>query len=182
MALVTPPDWDRPISVFWRRPGLNLEGGTDISLRSITPHLVRSRLKVFANVLVDQRQSLAIHNVTGKCQARRARGKMHCGSIHFGFCKAVEETRRDDVRSRIERLETERIGKPQAIQSSNESLDEGSKEPQTVKSYDSSLPGSSPQKSTLFIPVIRKAPEKHVSVKVEVGIMYMHAQCIPRGD
>lgn len=108
--------WDKSstnsnTAAFWRKHQ-HRDMVSDTSLRSITPHIVRSRLTLFGNVLVDQKHALAIHNVHKKCTIHRSGGLSgsagDCGSVHFGFCKAIEEQRQKDldVKSHIERFES----------------------------------------------------------------------------
>ena len=98
-------------AAFWRKHK-DREMVADTSLRSITPHIVRSRLTLFGNVLVDQKHALAIHNVHKKCTIHQSGGLSgstgDCGAVHFGFCRAIEEQRQKDldVKSHIERFES----------------------------------------------------------------------------
>jgi len=98
----------RSKTVFWRKQ--HSDTGADISLRSITPHIVRSRLLLFGNVLVDQKRARAIHNIRSRCTIHRPAEldskPSHCGSIHFGFCKALREQHEKlDVKSHVEKFE-----------------------------------------------------------------------------
>lgn len=123
--------WDGK-GLFWRR---QQEALADASLRSITPHIVRSRLTLFGNVLVDQKHALAVHNVHRKCTIHDGLGRLgNCGSIHFGFCKSVEQpkTKEPDVKTRVERLESELKSsgsQPSTTSSSQTSRNKKQKEP-----------------------------------------------------
>lgn len=99
--------WDSPGAALWRQA--KDMAVTDSSLRSITPHIVRSRLLLFGNVLVDQRHSLAIHNIRKECTIHNGLSRpKDCGSIHYGFCRAVEEPKAPviDVKSQINKIES----------------------------------------------------------------------------
>lgn len=92
-----PGTWEQPAkaAVFWKKQK-DVAGGSgvssDSSLRSITPHTVRSRLTLFSNVIVDQSHSLAIHNIRKQCTIHHGLGRpSNCGSVHYGFCQAIPE-------------------------------------------------------------------------------------------
>lgn len=140
--------WDKQTSnAFWRKHK-DREMVADTSLRSITPHIVRSRLTLFGNVLVDQKHALAIHNVHKKCTIHRSGGLSgsagDCGSVHFGFCRAIEEQRQKelDVKSHIERFESV----------TNAVLSENNKYHQ----HKHSTKSSSNSVTKLFIPLVKK--------------------------
>lgn len=121
-ATVVAPSHVTTSAAFWRKHHCK-DMVSDTSLRSITPHIVRSRLTLFNNVLIDQKHALAIHNIHKKCTIHRSSGSAgapgstssstsssahDCGSIHFGFCRAIEEQRQSelDVQSHIDRFES----------------------------------------------------------------------------